>query len=124
MGPVPWRVGTVTVHVHPEHADQARAYFDAVATHGRRVMAMILGLAAVQVLCVPLALGERISEGTLGLALGGSVFLMGVVVLRYPFCTPETIQIFGARRSVGIARGLGCLLLGLGVALPLLFSPA
>jgi hypothetical protein len=48
-----------------------------------------------------------------GLCLAG----MGAVILFLPFCTPQTVQALGLRKSVRIGRVTGILIIALGIFL-------
>ena len=62
-------------------------------------------------------LGFGHHAGTLILAAG--VALTGITIVLFPFVTPETISLFGVRRSIVIARVTGVLvvLTAIGIAL-------
>lgn len=44
-----------------------------------------------------------------------SMAAMGVIVLIFPFCTPQTTQVVGLKKSILIGRCLGILVIALGI---------
>lgn len=104
-------------HVLPEHRPALEAYAARVQRHGTRMLVTVLALTVASV-AAPLALPEPLGVR----ALGGILVLLGVAIARDPFCTPETLEWFGVRSSLRVARiaawvtgliGLGLLALAL-----------
>ena len=56
-----------------------------------------------------------IGETYLPYIVGGSIMMMGTVIILFPFCTPQTIKKLGIRKSETLARisGMGLELLGI-----------
>ena len=113
---LPSTVDEEEVVVHPDHEGPVRAFYAAVRRHGPTAFRLLIritlfgSLAAVGTAFVlPL-----LSLGVAVLTLVG----IGATLLRYPFSTPETAQLFGLRRARQIARGVGvgCVAAGLGLA--------
>lgn len=86
-------------HVLPEHRPALEAYAARVERHGTRMLVTVLALTAVSV-AAPLALPEP--HGVR--ALAGVLVLLGLAIARDPFCTPETLEWFGVRSSLRVAR--------------------
>ena len=47
--------------------------------------------------------------------IGGGIIVMGITVVLFPFTTPETIALFGNKKSRFIGRILGMLLIAVGI---------
>ena len=104
-----------TVHVLPEHEDDLRAYNASVTRWGRP---MLVGLLALTVALVGLAVAGAVlgvSEADTAVGAGALVGAMGLVIVAFPFATPETVGAVGIRASVRIARVLGLVAVALGV---------
>ena len=104
--------------VHPEHDDAFRRFAELANRNGRR---FVLGIAAVSVamLLVPMAVTESGGgSGPVRLVVVGGTALIGVMALRWPFATPETVGMMGIERSVRLVRVAGgaFVLLGLLIA--------
>jgi hypothetical protein len=107
--------------VHAEHREAARAYFSALERSGWPMAIWILALVGLQLCSIPCAASGWISDRQLVAWIGATLALQGAIVHRHPFCTPETIALFGVARSVQLARWIGALLVAAG-ALMLLFG--
>lgn len=104
-----------TVLVHSEHEAPVRQYYRAVRQDGPFALRLLAGVSVVgAVLSFGTAFVLPVVSGIMGALL---LMTIGAVILRFPFSTPETIQLFGLRRSLTITRisGIVCLLLGLGL---------
>jgi len=113
---LPSHVNEEEVVVHPDHEEPVRAFYAAVRRHGPTAFRLLIRIALF---------GSLAAAGTAFvspfLSLGVAVLMLvgiGATLLRYPFSTPETVQLFGIRRARRIARGVGlaCILFGLGLA--------
>lgn len=82
----------------PEHTELAHAYLVQMARNSRWTL---LG----SVLAVLLVIGG----GMAGLdeVVAGGLLVLGAGILRFPYCTPETVRRLGAVRSIRLARVLG-----------------
>lgn len=96
--------------VHSEHRAAARDYFCALERSWRRMAIPILALAGLQLCAIALGVFEWVLDRYLVGWIGATMVLQGVIAFRHPFCTPETITLFGVRRSVQLARSIGVLL--------------
>jgi len=104
-----------TVNVLPEHEDELRSYVEDVNEHA---FTMLMSVLSISVLMVFAALLPAIGLSALTLpVVGGLMAAMGLILVRYPIATPETIAMLGMRRSRTTARWLGVAttLLGVGV---------
>ena len=45
------------------------------------------------------------------------LFISGAVIIKYPFTTPETVEMMGLKKSISFARGGGVILILMGVML-------
>jgi len=113
---LPGNVSEEEVVVHPNHEAPVRAFYDAVHRHGPTAFRLLIRITLFGSLAAvgTAFLSPDLSMGVVALMLGW----MGGVMLRYPFSTTETVQLFGIRRARQIARGVGvaCILFGLGLA--------
>ena len=100
--------GSEVVHVRPEHEAALRDFADRADRFGR------LFLALIGASCVGLV-GFGVAGSHVG--AGASLAFMGLVVQAFPFCTPQTVEMFGVGASRVIARVAGVALGLLGVAL-------
>lgn len=115
------------VPVHPAHEHKVRRYYAERRTHGTTAFSIITGLvggltviSVVGIVVIGAFPGASNVASVLllascGLALSG----IGVTMIAHPFSTPETVSLFGIRRSKQIMRGVGILCIGAGIALGL-----
>lgn len=115
------------VSVHPAHETAVRRYYARRRTQAPTSFSVLIGIAGgltvisvggIIVLGVfPGASGvvSALLLACCGLALSG----IGATVIARPFSTPETIVLFGIRRSKQIMRGTGLACIGAGLALGL-----
>ena len=47
--------------------------------------------------------------------IGSGIIVMGITVVLFPFTTPETIALFGNKKSRFIGRILGMILIAVGI---------
>ncbi|MHC4262951.1 MAG: hypothetical protein ACYSWX_10550 [Planctomycetota bacterium] len=115
-----WRIGSITVGVHAEHRELAAGYFDRVEQQGGRVMVAVFGFALLPLLAMFASFAGLFPESAIFWTLPVTFLGLAVLVLRYPFLTPETILMFGVSRAKGIAKAVALLFVVLGVGLPLI----
>lgn len=101
----------------PEHADDVRRYRQRVERWGTPMLLALLGLTGVLLVAAVGGSAFGWSDGVVGGVAGASVAAMGLVMVVFPFATPQMVGAFGIRRSVRIARGLGLLTAALGVGI-------
>ena len=113
--PQPFGKGTrEVVHVHPEHREDLLAFHSRTAREGsrflRRVLLLMLGMVILEVGLVlwhaPLAV----------MGIGLAVLLLGLLLVRHPIPSPQTVQLFGARRALRLVRSSGWAVACLGLA--------
>ncbi len=81
-----------------------------------RIAPFLVGLLGIPAIGGVIAVvREDIDGGALGYLIMAAG--MGLVIIRYPFVTPQTIDLLGMKRSLVLARGLGAALIAAGVAL-------
>jgi hypothetical protein len=51
------------------------------------------------------------------------LFISGAVIIKYPFTTPETVEMMGLKKSISFAKGCGVMLILMGIVLFFLFYP-
>ena len=104
-----------TVYVLPEHEEDLRTHLADVRRNGRTMLILVAVLTAtmlVSALGGPLA---GLDEETTLTAVGVQIVLLGGVILRFPFSTPETVDMLGIARSRSVTRILGVVTIVLGV---------
>jgi len=109
-----------TLTVLPEHEAELRAYADRAHRHGSTLLFGILGLTGVSLLAAALGVTNVWSGTTTVWTIGACVGAMGALMVALPLATPETLQAFGARRSIQIARVSGLVTLATGLAIAFL----
>ena len=115
------------VSVHPAHENEVRRYYAERRTHVATSFSttfwitgglMVISVVALVVLgAFPDAAG--ITSVLLLACCGLALADIGGTMIARPFSTPETISLFGIRRSKQIMRGVGVACIGAGVALGL-----
>jgi hypothetical protein len=106
-----------TVSVLPEHEADLRAYVGLARRFGSILLGGILGLTAVSVIAAVLGAAGVWSDTAAVWAIGASVSGIGVLMIVLPLATPETLQAFGVRRSIQIARVSGAVTFVTGLAI-------
>jgi hypothetical protein len=98
-------VGERTAFVQQIHEQRARAFVEKAVRHGRLFLALIL-----------LGVMGLLGFGAAGWTVlaGASIVGMGITVLFLPFVTPQTMEMFGIRTSIVLARVAGLLLVAMG----------
>lgn len=98
-------VGERVVFVRAVHEQRVREFADRQLRHGRLFLAVLLG-------GVLGLLGFGAAGWTI--AAGSCLVGMGLTVLWLPFATPQTVEAFGIRASIVMARigGVALMLLG------------
>ncbi|GAB5533875.1 MAG: hypothetical protein Rubg2KO_01240 [Rubricoccaceae bacterium] len=109
-----------TLTVLPEHEAELRAYAARAQRYGSFLLFGILGLTSVSLLAAALGVTDVWSGTPMVWTIGACVGLMGALMVAVPLATPETLQAFGARRSIQIARVSGLVTLATGLAIALL----
>ena len=94
--------------VSPEYESELRSYTQRLTRYGRLYIILVI----VFVLAT-------ITFAILGSMTGGVVSLlaMGLILVAFPFATPETVQIEGVRMSVRNSRIAGAVLVVVAVSL-------
>ena len=109
-----------TLTVLPEHEAELRTYAERAHRYGSTLLFGILGLTAVSIAAAVLGVADVWSGTTTVRLIGASVGAMGALMVALPLATPETLQAFGARRSIQIARVSGLITLATGLAIAFL----
>ena len=99
-----------TVRVCPAHEAQVRAFHAYSARYGGWLLALFGLLVFGAFMSIPLGISERIVAGVVPLCFG-------VLMVVFPFATPQTVQMLGMRTSVLVVRIGGLVLAGYGVFL-------
>lgn len=93
-------------------------YVDRVDRESNRFLLLILGavLSFLPFLLLIFLTPYRTVFSSLATAM--PLILVGLVIIRYPFVTPETINFWGIRRSIAVAKkaGIGMIIIGVAAA--------
>lgn len=92
-----------------------RKSFEAFEERMRRQGRLFL-LCIVASVIVPMAIMFMTDPDSF-IALPLMLIFLGLTVVVFPFCTPETVESFSLRTSVNIGRGLGAAMVVIGLAL-------
>ena len=100
----------ISFFVCPEHELKLRKFYDGV----RRYVLLFLGLIIISLICLvtPATCSDNDWAGYLFIS---SFALIGLTLLLFPFCTPQTIAMMGVAKSIKIARIIGGIIFALGV---------
>lgn len=94
------------VNVCPAHEAEVRRIHERV----ERLGIVLLASFGVSVLVI---LGSTLAGVGAGAGLGAIIF--GIAIFLLPFPTPQTIQAIGMHRAIWVARGIGILVVGIGL---------
>ena len=110
---IPWQKTTETVKLCGDHCEeQTRAFYKYAETHLVHFLVGLFGLPAIGLAVTLLML--KIDNGGVGMFI---IFAgMGWVIIKYPFVTPQTIQLFGIKKSIRFVRIMGFLMILGGIA--------
>lgn len=111
------RVVERTFHVLPEHEEEFIAFNRYLVRYVRPFLWSVVNL-TVAIVVLPLAAllmgaGERLVLTVV--AVG--VVLLGLLMVVFPFSTPETVRWLGLRRARMVTRVMGFVTMGLGAAI-------
>ena len=95
--------------------DMCRMSFEAFEKRVQRHGKWFLLCAAASVV-VPIAIMLMIDPDSF-LALPLVFIFSGLTVIAFPFCTPETVESFSLKTSIKIGRGLGTMMVVVGLVL-------
>ena len=95
--------------------EECRKSFEAFEERMRRQRWLFILCIAASVI-VPMAIMFMTDPDSF-IALPLMLIFLGLTVVVFPFCTPETVESFSLRTSVKIGRGLGAVLVIIGLTL-------
>ena len=103
----------IVYFVCPEHEAKLRRFYDRV----RRYALLFMALVCISLACL---LGAAL-WGAAGGDLSGYLFVasfasLGLVMFIFPFCTPETVGMIGAAKSILVAKIIGGVVFAIGSA--------
>ena len=103
------------VVVHPSHRVQLDDYCRQTSFAKWRLLG---GIGASILLSIVATLLLMLHSDPVGsVTMGVATAVCGLTLLRYPFATPETLLLFGARRSIMAVRAAACFILAIAVAI-------
>lgn len=99
----------ISYYVCPEHEPKLRKFYDRVRRHAL----LFLGLIAMSLigLMTPTVCSDNYWSGYVFVLSFASI---GLVLILFPFCTPETVSMMGVAKSIKTARIIGGVILALG----------
>lgn len=101
--------------VHTSHREELRRYCEFSQAARRRFFAAV-GTSILFCIIAAILLIFNADTAARLVAAAGTV-LCGLTLLRYPFATPETLALVGARRSIRLTRVSGVAVFVLGLIL-------
>lgn len=107
--------GPEQVVVHPSHRAQLEAYCRRTEAAKWRFLGSVAASILLCLAGVTLLALDREVPGAL--TFGAAAAVCGATFLKYPFATPETLVLFGVRRSITMVRAMGYLSLAIAVAI-------
>lgn len=99
----------------PFCCEGCRTDFEAFEERMRRQGRLFL-LCIVASVIVPMAIMFMTNQDSF-IALPLMLTFLGLTIVVFPFCTPETVESFSLRTSIKIGRGLGAVMVVIGLAL-------
>lgn len=112
-----------TVHILPEHEEKLRDFNSSFVKEGRTFLYWMMGTVIVIPFLVVAGLIltslYSVPQSILLALVGLPVVLIGVLMLRYPYSTPETVKWLGIAKSVKVVRWCGIGTIALGAAITL-----
>lgn len=98
-----------TVHVLPEHEEALREHLADVRKNGRTMLGLVAALTATLIVTALGGVLVGLADDTVLMAAGIQLALFGGVIIRFPFSTPETVDMLGVARSRSVTRILGAI---------------
>lgn len=112
-----------TVHVLPEHEEKLRDFNSSFVKEGRTFLYWMMGTVIMMPILVVTGLIltalYSMPQSILLALVGLPVALIGILMLRYPYSTPETVEWLGIKKSVKVVRWCGIGTIALGAAITL-----
>jgi hypothetical protein len=105
--------------IHAEHEDAFRRFVESVNQNARK---MVVGLVAFLVVLMAVPIAVSLLEAPPWIAdagIGACIAAFGATLVRFPFATPETVQLMGVKRSIITVRVLACGMVAFGLAMML-----
>lgn len=106
-----------TFYVLPEYEQNLRDFNEKLVAGGRTFLILIIGLIVLLQIVALVAITNFFSDAMILYVVGVITALIGVVIIRYPFATPETVKWLGYKKSITLARAAGYLTIAIGVGM-------
>ena len=103
--------------VHGEHEDAFRAFAGLANRNTRPFVFALVGIPLALLIMVIAAAAFHLDSRLVGTVVGAGVALMGVVLVRWPFAMPETVEDLGIDLSIKMVRVYGCVFIVAGLAM-------
>ena len=104
-----------TFYVLPEHEQKLRNFNHEFVQNGKMFLMIILSITFLMAFVALMAAFLPGSENILISIVGISVSSIGITLVKYPFATPETVQLFGIKKSVQIVKISGYIITLIGL---------
>ena len=106
-----------TFHVLPEYEEDLRRYNHKFFTFGKSFVFVIIVLSALMIIAPVTLIAVSAPDPIILLSVGFLIFLMGILIVIFPFSTPETNRWLGIAKAMIVTRILGVLSALFGLAL-------
>ncbi|MDG5767854.1 hypothetical protein QA596_10285 [Balneolales bacterium ANBcel1] len=104
----------------PEYEQQFLAFHRRFVRYARPFFLGILGLVVLLLTVTLLPFIFPVSHSVILFGVGGITVVMGVLIMRFPFATPETVDWLGLEMAQKMARWAGLATLATGIVICLL----
>lgn len=101
-------------YVLPGYEQKLIGFNDFLIRYKHIFLRLVFGLPVIPIVLVPFAISGFISGPIMVFIGGGVTMLIGCTILFFPLATPETVGMFGLKKSIQIVRILGVVVVLLG----------
>lgn len=108
-----------TFYVLPEFEQELRDYIKRFVKHGRLFLILVCGLILILPVIALVAIIFSFPDSSILISVGIITTLFGVVILFFPFTTPETIHWLGLKRAIFTSHFTGIIIIILGIYISL-----
>lgn len=98
--------------VHPEHEITFRA-FNQYSEKFNKLFLVLIGIALLAMILLQIVL-VAVNQNLGIIGVGVAVIFLGILVIVFPFSTPETVMLFGLKSAIKLVRVVGLVAVGLG----------
>lgn len=105
-----------TFYVLPEYEQKLRDFNKRLIKNGRLFLTLIIGLTLFLPFIALIGMAFSFSGSIILISVGIITSLIGVVIILFPFATPETVKWIGLKKAITTARVTGIFTVLLGIA--------